>query len=186
MFKRIIKICRIRLSTLLLLVALVAVALAWFFDKKKPLGLNIVGAWGQAEHYYTDNVLIFADGTFERRVHRRQKSTFEGDEGEDAFIWYAGHYRIHEGGEFVDFVFEKRFTQGKWRDLAGEEKLHANCFTRCLVDESGCLLVLNLSFGWTNHYKHFESECLVPSQRYEPGFFIKDIVDHPDPFEPEQ
>ena len=137
---------KFRLSTILLLVALVATALGWYVDRNSKGGIN--GSWTLANfpighQGYSSTLEIRPDGTFSKiQRHRR---------GEESF---AGTYNIVEPG-IVDFrvskadytpVFDVKgafpdLLDPEDRDKTPETKIDRTFKCRYAIDSSGCLIL---------------------------------------------
>ena len=135
-----------RLSTILLVVALVATALGWYVDRNSKGG--ITGSWKLANSPiaqlgYSTTLDIRPDGTFSKVQRYR--------DGEQTF---AGTYEMSKPG-FVDFhvssevyipafdikaAFSDQLQQGV-SDKAPATKIDETFQCRWAIDASGCLIV---------------------------------------------
>ena len=120
-----------RLSTLLLLTVICAMAMSWYVDSRGRR--SIVGVWcypieGGVD--YASSLTIRADSTFTKT----QLYPF----GMDTF---AGTYAIDKDGVVIFHVTSKTRKHGPHETVRDETKLDANYMFRCAVDPSGYILL---------------------------------------------
>jgi hypothetical protein len=131
-------VIKYRLSTLLLLIVIAALALGWYVDHRDRSRRDIIGTW----HYptpeqnllgYVSSLEIRADGTFTKH----QMGRF----GSDAF---EGKYCVDKSGRIAFHILSKT-ERTDFDDLlktAPKTKaLDVEMWCRCAVDKSGYLIL---------------------------------------------
>ena len=136
---------KFRLSTTLLLIAIVAVTLGWYVDRHTRNHREILGTW----YYPTDDVGVFGytslmdlrtDGTFSKmQGYRTSHETFDGT----FEIQENGIVRFHvttrtEGSDIAEAVAE---MTGHGDDNPTITQLDSYFSCRCAVDSSGYLVI---------------------------------------------
>ena len=136
---------KFRISTALLVIAILFVSLGWFIDHRHE---EIVGSW----HYPTPDINV---GGYRTTLDIRKDGTFEKVQ-QYALGYqrvYKGSYSVKENREFVFSVSEEIFKFPGKEPIS--ESFDDSFRCRCAVDKSGYLLfhVLSSSFAETNKIK---------------------------------
>ncbi|MFO0943450.1 MAG: hypothetical protein U0930_22170 [Pirellulales bacterium] len=156
---------RFRISTVLLLTTIAALAIGWHADKPPRLESRIVGDWRHPflGSGYWESLYFQPNGTF-RRVIRHRTSRLE----------FVGKYEVRSKNQ-IYFTFEKHvsvndFNEEKLRPLTADEKQIADCTVICSFDSAGNLLLVNLNSEIAHSGKtSVLDECFIPSRNYTRG-----------------
>jgi hypothetical protein len=130
---------RFRLSTVLWIVALVAVLLAWYVDHNREHRGDVVGVWyyptpDVSLSGYWETLTISSDGTFTKLEQGRVGSET-----------YSGTYSIAKDGLVTFHVTSKQFNYGKIPPQIEVYDVDAKFRCRVALDPHANLVIANLN-----------------------------------------
>ena len=143
---------RYRISTLLLTITILVICTAWYFDRSPPLRSRLIGVWHHPIHGIgrVETITFYADGRFDRNFGSNR---------------YIGTYVVNDS-DIVSFAFLERSVAGGMRRLTEEERRLADCRAKCVIDDDGDLLIVNLNPEIAYEYQIPKNECYIPSRDY--------------------
>ena len=128
---------RFRLSSVFLMIALVAVLLAWYVDHRHPRSDNIVGVWYYPDRYPSkgrETLTISRDGTF-----THEQATWGG------LMTSGGTYTLVGNGIVEFHVASKRFEQGGTHPKIDTLEVDRTYRCRIARDSYANLIVVDLA-----------------------------------------
>lgn len=124
---------KIRLSTLLLLVLVIAISLGWYLDRNAVNRTMIEGAWYSepVSMGYSSELNILTDGSFTKRQNYEGFSEI-----------YGGDYKVGNDGRLIfNVTYVVNVEQGSDSESSDKQAMNARYNCRWAIDKCGYLLL---------------------------------------------